>query len=217
MNSAWIIIVVVAVPIIVGLAVWVGRASRSRAAARTCLANLSAWSDLEPIERIERLDAWLSRDGRRGFERAAGLVMLGCAWLDRDQCERAARPFQMAYHADAGCESAMVLAFACMKVSQRNTDQFLPTLIETWNEVGRPCLPKSSREREMLDAFRGDPSLAGATSMASAFASLPSTLLRERIRAALSDRPTWARALWDSSRSTEDRAETDNVYTSSDA
>ena len=171
-----------------------------RPAVPACLDSLLAWQDLAAAERIERLERWLAEPGREGRDRAVGLVMLGCAWLDLGAPERAARPFQVAYHAEPSYESVLVLAYTCMKLNDRTAGDMLTRLIETWQEVGRPTLGASRRERALLTACRRGCEPSGGSELAAALAALPSSSLRGQIDDALSARPAWAAPLWDSRR-----------------
>jgi len=198
MNPVVIAVVVAAVSVVAVVAaclIWA-----RRPVVPSCLDALLAWQDLPAADRIDRLERWLSEPGRDGRDRAFAHVMLGCAWLDRGMPDRAARPFQVAYHAEPSYESVLVLAYTCMKLNDRTADELLNRAIETWGEVGRPRLPASRRERAVLAACRRGRSQPEGSQLAAALASLPSSALRSQIDDALTSRPTWAGPLWDSRR-----------------
>ena len=163
-----------------------------------CLALLSKWQELSPADRVARVEEWLSGADRPKQERAAALMVQGCGWLDQGSPTRAARPFQIAYHAEPAYEVASMLAFACVKADDKASDDLLATVIETWREVGQPNLGASTWERLLLDACRRGEAPAGASALGVALWSLPSDLLRRQVREALTARPEWARPLWDS-------------------
>ncbi len=165
---------------------------RCRPRPETRLAELADVVDLEPAERIARVEAWLGEAGRRRDERAAGLIVQGCAWLDDGCPERAARPFQIAYHVRPTYPIAMVLAFACMKVNRDTVDQLLAKVVETWDECRRPALGASRWERALLDACLNGADPPGSSALARVLSSLPSRTLRRQVEAALADRPFWA-------------------------
>jgi hypothetical protein len=193
MNPSWILIVigVLAATLTVGCVVWSRRQS-----SLVCLDELRPWRDLEPGERVKRLEQWLSGEARSGPERAAGLVMLGCAWLDRGRPALAARPFQVAYHAEPDYVSALVLAFACVKPGGDTSEGMLRKLLETWHEVRRPSMGTSRWERALLAGFRGSNGLGEGSRLAAAIGSLPSDVLTGQLREALAARPEWAWPLY---------------------
>lgn len=155
----------------------------------------------EATERMHDLARYLSPEASSGAVRAAGLISLGCAYVDDGWPERAARPFQVAYHLESGYCSAMVLAFACMKVNHASRAELLRTFLETWDETGFPELGASWPERALM-AGGSNGTLhppAGASSLARSLWSLPSKELRRQIAQALEERQAWARPLWNGS------------------
>ena len=191
MDPALALIVVTALCLAGGVAVmW-----RRRPRPERRLVELSDVLDLEPPERIARVEVWLGEAGRRRDERAAGLIVQGCAWLDQGCPERAARPFQIAYHTRPTYPIAMVLAFSCMKVNRDTVAQLLAKVVETWDECRRPALGTSRWEQALLDLCRSGEGAQGGSALAWALRSLPSRTLRQQIEAALADRPTWAAPL----------------------
>jgi hypothetical protein len=193
MTSA--VAVVIAVVVVAG---GIGVLLRSRRSAPDpALLSLTAWQALEPAERVRLLVEWLAKLEPEAEERPAGLIMLGCAWLDRGYPERAVRPFQMAYHTDPDYPVAMVLAFACMKVNCTTADGVLEQVAGTWHEVRRPALGRTRRERAFLTASRRGKAPVGASPLAEALWSLPTEFLRRQIADALTNRPAWARCLLD--------------------
>jgi len=167
-----------------------------REAGLACLELLSKWQALLPADRVARVEEWLGGTDRPGRERAAGLIMQGCGWLDQGSPKRAARPFQIAYHAEPAYEVASMLAFACVKADDEGSDDLLATVIETWDEVGRPDLGASTWERALLVACRRGDAPTGASALGVALWSLPCDLLRRQVGEALTARPEWARPLW---------------------
>jgi len=174
----------------------IGYVLRNRATLPRTIAAICPWQTLEPADRVTRLEEWLANPDHPPSERAAGLILLGCAWMDRGLPERAARPFQMAYHLDPAYTVALVFAFACMKVNCETAGAALEKAIETWDELRRPVLGRSRRERALLAACRHLETPAGASAMAEALWSLPSVSLRQQILEALTNRPAWAQPLW---------------------
>lgn len=198
MNQVLVIIAIAALGMAVAAA-YVIRTHRARRAAGflAALETLCRYLDLSPGERVRWIEEWLAEKDRPGRERAAGLILLGCAWLDRGMPEQAARPFQMAYHAEPEFISALVLAFTCMKVNRHTSGLLLEKTIETWAEVRRPTLGRSHWERMLLDACRRSEDLPCGSALAGALWSLPSEALRRQIQDALTRRPAWANALCD--------------------
>jgi len=194
MNPVLVIVVLGVLGLSVAL---VAVMRRRRSAGVTSLAFLAGWQDLAPAERIAEVEAWLSQTPRPAHERAAALILEGCAWLDRGRPDRATRLFQVAYHAEPDYASAGVLAFACMKVAGGRVEEMLATLMATWHEAGRPVLGSSRRERALLAACRRGDGPVGGSALAAALWSLPCASLRQQIGEALSRRPAWARPLWE--------------------
>jgi len=169
--------------------------SRQSTSARW-IETLAGWQQLEASERITRIEDWINQGTHGPSERAAALMAKGCAWLDKGYPERAARPFQMAYHQDPDYTIAMVMAFACMKVNSTSATATLEKTLETWLELRRPALGRSRGERAFLTACKRGAPPPGATPLALAIWSLPADSLRRQITVAMSERPAWSRPLW---------------------
>jgi hypothetical protein len=75
---------------------------------------------------------------------------LGCARLAAGQPEPATRAFQLCCHAHAGMESAVLLAFACLKTRAEDMPQFRRIVEETYDEIHRPPIPATHWERDVL-------------------------------------------------------------------
>jgi hypothetical protein len=109
-------------------------------------------------QRLRELDESGDAD-RPGSEPArAGTAFFGaCACLEEHDPPAAARLFQVAYHADPTLTCALVLAFACLKVSPPRIEELARRSLETWGELGSPPLNRSRRERLLLrlDGVRG--------------------------------------------------------------
>jgi len=158
-------IVVIALPVCI-------RAYRRRGAA---LARIRRWQTLwDRTERDRRAPVFyqLLKDhdaspeaDHPGRERVRAEIafLCGCAHLEEQDACAAARMFQVAYHADPKLNTALVLAFACLKVGTQSdrpsdgqpsphTAALLEKCAETWDELGRPPVGRRARERALITA-----------------------------------------------------------------
>jgi hypothetical protein len=141
----------------------------------------------------------LKRHARELHDRASGAAAaeawyaLGCALLDARNPEEATRAFQLACHAHPGLESAVLLAFACLRIRGADMPRMLPILLETYEETKRPAIPGSAWERVLLRELRApDADRCGASPPAQSLGLLPIDCLRKQIADAVADRPAWA-------------------------
>ncbi len=118
--------------------------------------------------RLRRYDAatqawWNAANGRRGTAVAAlldGNEPNGPAWFLRggDQLRQyhtkaAARSFGMAHHADCRIESAVLLAFACLKSGDGEDSQIVDQVIATWHEMKEPDLLRRKEDRVLFNCL----------------------------------------------------------------
>lgn len=78
---------------------------------------------------------------------------LGCSLLDTGKPQQATRPFQLACHAQAGMNAAVLLAFTCLKTRNEDMPDFPRILAETYAEIRKPPIPAGRWERIFLDAY----------------------------------------------------------------
>ncbi len=197
LTEATVILAIVLVASAVAGGVVVHRRRRRARAIVAACPSIEA----EPGGRIRDLAAFTADTDAPRAVRAAALIALGCAWVDEGWPERAARSFQVAYHLEPAYTSAMLLAFACMKVNHERRDDLLQSLVTTWRETGRPDLGVSWPERAMLGTARRGPSARpqGLSSFAKALWALPSGELRRQIDQAAQQPQEWHRPLWNGS------------------
>ncbi|MBN1345103.1 MAG: hypothetical protein JXQ73_20580 [Phycisphaerae bacterium] len=192
MNPLLTVIVVVVGGLLLSCALYVAIRARRRRES-SVLAGLADVLPLPPAERILRLEQWMSRTDGPGVERAARLIILGCAMLDTGRRKQAARPFQVACHTEPRFGLALLLAFTCMK---DESGGLLQTLMETWQEMHRPSFGGCRLERSFLDVCGANAASPPGSELARALGSLPSQALRDEIHSAMRNRPAWAEPLF---------------------
>lgn len=106
---------------------------------------------------------WKAPDDRRGEAVAVLLERAephGPAWFLRGgdhlrhyRTKAAARSFGMAHHADCRIESAVLLAFACLKSADGEDSQIIDQVISTWYEMKQPDLLRRKEDRLLLNCL----------------------------------------------------------------
>lgn len=121
----------------------------------------------------------------------------GCETLQSGHVPHAVHDFRRAYHGCPSYESAVLLAFTCMKMSDADMPRLLELLLETQAEMRRTDLPSCHREDRFLRLIAppGEPPPPEASELARTLWMLPIARLREQITTALRGQPPWARAL----------------------
>ncbi len=193
----WLAVILIAAVGVLLLARLVLRRRRRTRAWRGVLADLKQIWRLPVDQRLEQLGARAREPDSPLLDataRSAAWYLIGCTYLDDDQPDRAARAFQIAYHADPDYDSAALLAFACMKVSARPTRELVSILVETWIELRQPALLVHECERQLLSAVDSAvPVLPpGASGLAAALCAIPIDRLRQELAEAVTDAPEWA-------------------------
>ena len=158
---------------------------------RVWLAGRSA-ADIEHLRKHVRA----LHDRAPGAATAEGWYALGCAWLNARNPEAATRAFQLACHAHPGLDSAVLLAFACLRMRGPDMPRLLPILLETYEEIRRPSIPGSAWERlflRELGAPGADP--PGLAPLARALRMIPVECIGQQMADAVARRPAWAAPL----------------------
>lgn len=106
---------------------------------------------------LRRLEAHARECHERGPGRASAEAWFayGCALLEAGRPERATRAFQLAAHAHAGLNAAVLFAFACLKTRDSDMPRFAEIVGETYAEIRRPPIPEGRWERTLLAAMNG--------------------------------------------------------------
>ncbi len=128
-----------------------------------------------------------------GRESAEAWLVLGYTLLDSGKPEEATRAFQVACHACPGLNTAILLAFTCLKTRAADMPTFLPRLLETYADLHHPLIPGSRWEKVLLGGLHmPDMSRPGLSDLARSLLMLPVRCVQEQVAEAVKNNAPWA-------------------------